>query len=75
MDSSGLISGTPAMAGTFNVLLSAYNANGWGGSTLVLTIQPAAIHVPTITSPLTARGIAGSPLQPYTLRPPVAPTH
>jgi hypothetical protein len=37
--STGLISGTPTQAGTFNVTISATNAGGTGSATLVITIQ------------------------------------
>ncbi|MDD5262303.1 MAG: family 16 glycosylhydrolase [Methylacidiphilales bacterium] len=39
--SSGLISGTPSVAGTSNVTISATNANGTGTATLVLTVNPS----------------------------------
>ena len=57
---TGLISGTPALAGTFNVLLNAINANGSGSLSLSLTINPAVTQLPAITSPLTALGIANN---------------
>jgi len=40
--SSGVISGTPATAGTTNVTISASNARGTGSATLVITINNAA---------------------------------
>jgi len=46
INSSGLISGTPAAAGISNITISATNANGTGSATLVLTIQQA----PTFTN-------------------------
>jgi lysophospholipase L1-like esterase len=50
---TGLISGTPAVAGTFPVSLSATNASGTGALTLQLTIVTPAVTiaatVPTIT--------------------------
>ena len=47
---TGLISGTPTVAGTFNVLLAAANAAGTGDGTLVLTIAPAFVPTqPTIS--------------------------
>ena len=47
--SSGLISGTPSVAASFNVALSASNASGAGTATLALTIQPAPTPTPTPT--------------------------
>jgi hypothetical protein len=50
---TGAISGTPTVGGTFNVTLGATNAAGTGTKTLVITVtQPA----PSITSALTASG-------------------
>jgi len=43
--STGLISGTPTKAGTFNVGLSATNSAGTGTATLTLTINKAALSV------------------------------
>ncbi len=40
---TGLISGTPSAAGTYNVTLSATNATGTGTAILTLTITPAGI--------------------------------
>lgn len=54
---SGIISGTPAAAGTFNVALSATNAQGTG--TAILSLSIAAGAVPIITSPLKSVGTAG----------------
>jgi len=55
---TGLISGTPAAAGTSNVTITATNANGTDTETLALTI--ATGPVPEITSPLTASGTINS---------------
>jgi hypothetical protein len=38
---TGIISGTPASAGTTNITLSAANSGGTGSATLVLTVNPA----------------------------------
>jgi hypothetical protein len=53
---TGLISGTPSASGTSGVTVSATNASGTGSATLSLTINPAAISKPAITSSLTATG-------------------
>jgi C1A family cysteine protease len=57
---TGVVSGTPALPGTFQVGLSAVNAGGTGARTLTLTINPAPISVPVITSAATASVNAGS---------------
>jgi hypothetical protein len=57
--SSGLITGTPTVAGTFNVALSATNSAGTGSATLVITVSPSA-SAPVISSSLTATGTVGS---------------
>lgn len=57
---TGVISGTPALPGTFQVGLSAVNAGGTGARTLALTINPASGSVPVITSAATASVNAGS---------------
>ena len=54
---TGLISGTPAAAGTSTVTLSAINATGTGRATLTLTIGAAA---PAITSASSANGTVGT---------------
>ena len=54
---SGLISGTPTQAGTFNVTVSATNSVGTGSALLTLTVNLA---VPAITSAATANGTVGS---------------
>jgi uncharacterized repeat protein (TIGR03803 family) len=41
--SSGLISGTPTVSGTFNVQISASHGGGTGSATLALSITPAGI--------------------------------
>ncbi len=56
---TGQITGTPTVAGTFNVTVSASNANPTPGSKVVtFTIIPAP---PVITSPGTASGTIGTP--------------
>ncbi|WP_298223862.1 YDG domain-containing protein, partial [Flavobacterium sp.] len=42
---TGEISGTPTVAGTFNVTISATNAGGTGNATLVYTIAPKALTI------------------------------
>jgi uncharacterized delta-60 repeat protein len=56
---SGLISGVPTVAGTFNVDLSASNGEGTGHATLVLTIA-STLAPPVITSPTTATATVGA---------------
>ncbi len=58
VNASGLISGTPTTAGTFNSTITATNASGSDNKTLVFTINPPA---PVITSPGTASGTGGQP--------------
>ena len=55
--STGQISGTPTTGGTFNVTLSATNAQGTGTAVLALTI----VAQPVINSALTASGSVGTP--------------
>jgi LruC domain-containing protein len=50
-----MITGTPAVTGTFNIPLTATNSAGTDSKTLVLTIGAP----PAITSPLTASGTVG----------------
>ena len=57
---TGLISGKPAVSGTFPVALSASNAGGTAAKTLALTILPAP---PAITSALTVRSTYGTAFQ------------
>jgi hyaluronate lyase len=56
---SGLISGTPTVAGTNNVTLSASNAGGTGTSSLTLTVTPP-VAAPVITSTNVASGSVGT---------------
>ena len=56
---TGLISGTPTTAGTYPLTVSATNASGTGTKALTITINPAAIPVPNITSDSTATGHTG----------------
>ena len=60
VNAAGLISGTPAAAGTSSVTLSATNSGGTGSATLTLTVAPAARAAPVITSATFASGTVGS---------------
>jgi PKD repeat protein len=57
---TGVISGTPAAAGTFPINLSASNSSGTGTATLTLTVAAAPVP-PAITSSLTANATVGTP--------------
>ena len=57
--SSGLISGTPTQAGTFQINLGAAYLDGSATATLTLTIAPAPVTTPGITSVLTASATQG----------------
>ncbi len=60
---TGLISGTPAQAGTRNIILAASNASGLGnGMVLILSIQPSQ-EMPRIFSSGTAFGKVNEPFQ------------
>lgn len=56
---SGAITGTPTVAGTFSVTVSATNSAGTGSATLVITVSPSA-SAPVISSSLTATGTVGT---------------
>ncbi len=60
--STGLVSGTPTTAGTFNATLNATNANGTGSIILSLTVNPGAAPPPpgvSITSLLPSSPMLG----------------
>jgi uncharacterized repeat protein (TIGR03803 family) len=57
---TGSISGTPTQSGTFSVGLIATNSAGTGSGTLALTVAPAPVQPPAVTS-VTASGQVGSP--------------
>ncbi len=71
--STGLISGTPTVSGTFTVTLTATNAGGSGTKVLTLTIAAAIPSVPVISSVPTANGIVGT-LFSYSITATNAPT-
>lgn len=73
INASGLISGTPTVAGTFNVTVSAANTNPTAGTqTVVFTIVPP---IPVISSAATASGQTGVLLSPtYTITASNSPT-
>jgi hypothetical protein len=48
---TGVISGTPTAAGTFNATIAATNAGGTGSQALSITISAAAIPIVTLTPP------------------------
>ena len=54
---TGVLSGTPKVAGTFKVTISATNADGTGTATLTLVVAAAP---PSITSSKTASGTVGA---------------
>ncbi|MGZ3236817.1 MAG: beta strand repeat-containing protein, partial [Burkholderiaceae bacterium] len=62
--STGVISGTPTLNGTYNTSISATNATSTDSKTLVFTI---ALSAPAITSTLTASGATGVAFGGYTI--------
>ena len=56
---TGLITGTPTAVGNYAVKLSAANAGGTGSATLNLTVSPAPVKPPVVTSATTANGQVG----------------
>lgn len=58
---SGLISGTPSVSGSFTITLGAVNAGGTGNATLLLTIAPP-IPPPVILSPEIGAGFVNTAL-------------
>ena len=55
---TGVISGTPTVAGTFDVTVGATNATGTGTATLVITVAPG-FNVPVVSSSSQASGQVG----------------
>jgi PKD repeat protein len=58
---TGVITGTPTVSGAFVVTLTATNAGGTATSSLTLTVAAANV-APIITSPPTAPGTVGTPI-------------
>jgi hypothetical protein len=54
---NGVISGNPAVSGSYNIQLSATNASGAGYGNLALTVK---LPLPVITSPATADGLVNT---------------
>ncbi len=61
---TGVITGTPTVSGTFNVTVTTTNANGSSSFNLAITIA-GATAVPILTSPTTASATAGTPFVTY----------
>jgi len=57
--SAGLISGTPTVAGTSSISLSATNAGGTGTATLNLTVSPTPV-APAVSASASASGTVGT---------------
>jgi hypothetical protein len=57
---TGIISGTPTVAGTTNVTITASNTLGTAGKTLTVTVA-SATSAPIITSPVSSPGTVGTP--------------
>jgi uncharacterized repeat protein (TIGR01451 family) len=57
--STGILSGTPTISGTYNIVFTATNSCGSDSKTLILTVSPANCPIPSITSSLAASGIVG----------------
>jgi hypothetical protein len=68
--SNGIISGTPEIAGTYNILLAATNATGAGYANLALTVQ---LPFPVITSSAIADGLVNTAFN-YTIQADNVPT-
>lgn len=68
--STGAITGTPTVGGTFAVTISATNAGGTGSATLTITLNPAAqsITFPLQTPP--SRAFSPSPTNTFSISPP-----
>lgn len=71
---TGAITGTPAVAGTFSIVLTASNASGTGAQSLSLALAPAPVVTPVITGPATAAATAGTAIAPLQIVATGAPT-
>ena len=58
---SGLVSGTPTVAGSFTAVLSAANAAGGASESVTFSIAAATVPTPVITSAASASASVGSP--------------
>jgi|GEM_PF-68999 alpha-glucosidase len=65
--STGIISGTPTVAGTFVDTIKATNITGTGTQVLTITINAAIPGTPIISSTSTATGVISSVFTPYTI--------
>lgn len=70
---TGIISGAPATAGTYNVNITATNAGGSDSQILVITVSNPPVGVPVINSSLTASGMVGAAFS-YTISATNTPT-
>ncbi|HXB10706.1 MAG TPA: putative Ig domain-containing protein, partial [Bacteroidia bacterium] len=71
---TGVISGTPTVAGTFIDTLKAINAGGTGTQVLTITINAATPSTPVITSATSANGTIGITFTTYTIAATNSPT-
>ena len=60
-NTTGVLSGVPAQAGTYQIALHASNPIGTGNATLTLTVNPAPSSGPIITSGTSETGRTGTP--------------
>ena len=58
---TGLVSGTPTVAGSFTAVLSAANAAGGASESVTFSIAAATVPTPVITSAASASASVGSP--------------
>jgi|GEM_PF-301752 len=72
--STGLINGTPTIAGTFIDTIKATNAAGTGIQVLTITINTVTPIIPVITSAAAANGTAGTAFGGYTITATNTPT-
>jgi hypothetical protein len=73
--STGAIAGTPTIAGTYSVVLTAGNSTGTGATRLTITVAPALVVAPVITGPSsTASATAGTAFPTYQIAATGSPT-